>query len=100
MFDKEGHYIDDPLMVINYKIDFDELIVSACETDRLIGIKPTCDTCKSYKNCQYYMSKMSVDKELKAAAEEYSLGHSVRKECFIDGALWMKEKMKRNDTKD
>lgn len=26
-------------------------------------------------------------KRLEKAAEEYSLGHSVRKECFIDGAL-------------
>ena len=41
-----------------------------------------------------------TEEELDQAAEEYSLGHSVRKECFIDGALWMKEKLKRNDTKD
>lgn len=59
-----------------------------------------CKDCESYKNCQYYMKRVSVDKELDQAGEEYSLGHSVRKECFIDGALWMKEKMKRNDTKD
>lgn len=59
-----------------------------------------CKDCESYKDCRYYMKMVSVDKELDQAAEEYSLGHSVRKECFIDGALWMKEKLKRNDTKD
>lgn len=37
---------------------------------------------------------------LEKAAEEYSLGHSIRKSCFIEGALWIKEKLKRNDTKD
>lgn len=58
-----------------------------------------CKDCESYRNCQYYMAKVSVDKELEQAAEEYSLGHSVRKECFIDGALWMKEKLERDDTK-
>lgn len=58
-----------------------------------------CKDCESYRNCQYYMAKVSVDKELEQAAEEYSLGHSVRKGCFIEGALWMKEKLERNDTK-
>ena len=45
------------------------------------------------------MKKTDI-KRLEKAAEEYSLGHSVRKQCFIDGALWMKEKLKRNDTKN
>lgn len=58
-----------------------------------------CKDCESYRNCQYYMAKVSVDKELEQAAEEYSLGHSVRKGCFIEGALWMKEKLERDDTK-
>lgn len=51
--------------------------------------------CKSSDQIHYW-----TEEELDQAAEEYSLGHSVRKECFIDGALWMKEKLKRNDTKD
>lgn len=45
------------------------------------------------------MKKTDI-KRLEKAAEEYSLGHSVRKQCFIDGALWMKEKLERDDTKN
>ena len=49
---------------------------------------------------QYIPVWKEVSKEeYDQAAEEYSLGHSIRKSCFIEGALWMKEKLERNDTK-